>query len=104
MGHKKEERTSLIQRTQAERQKREDLRRKSACALKIQSFLRGAWVRHQQYKLQRISFDKAVSSIQGSKDIPAASDVRILLRKLLFFYSDSKDAQRLVRESALHLI
>jgi len=51
-----------------------------------------------QYELQRMDFDEAVSSIQGSKDIPTVSAVRILLRKLLFFYSNSKDAQRLVRK------
>lgn len=57
-----------------------------------------------QYELQRIDFDEAVSSIQGSKDIPAVSAVRILLRKLLFFHSNSKDTQRLVRKkfSTLH--
>lgn len=93
---KKEERKSLIQRTQAERQKREELRQKSASTLKIQAFLRGEWERHQQCELQRIDFDEAVSSIQGSKHIPTVSAVRILLRKLLFFYSNSKDAQRLI--------
>ena len=51
-----------------------------------------------QCELQRIDFDEAVSSIQGSKHIPTVSAVRILLRKLLFFYSNSKDAQRLVRK------
>lgn len=49
-----------------------------------------------QYELQRIDFDEVVSSIQASKDIPTASAVRILLRKFLFFHSNSKDAQRLV--------
>lgn len=93
---KKEARTSLIQRTQAERQKREDLRRQNANALKIQSFLRGEWVRHQQYELQRTSFDKAMYSVDKSKDTPAACDVRVLLRRLLFFHSHSKDTQRLI--------
>ena len=53
-----------------------------------------------------MDFDEAVSSIQGSKDIPTVLAVRILLRKLLFFYSNSKDAQRLVRKklSILHFV
>ena len=57
-----------------------------------------------QYELQRIDFDEAISTIQGSKDIPAASAVRVLLRKLLFFHSDSKDTQRLVRVQTQHFI
>lgn len=93
---KKEQKSSLIQRTQAERQKREDLRRKTASVIIIQSFLRGERVRHQQYELQRISFDKAVSSIPGSKDTPTADVIRNILRKLLFFHSDSKDKERLI--------
>ena len=36
--------------------------------------------------------------VEKSKVIPAAPDVKILLQRLLFFYSHSKDSQRLVRE------
>ncbi|XP_068726665.1 ubiquitin-protein ligase E3C-like [Montipora capricornis] len=94
---KKEQRTSLIQRTQAERQKREELRRQNASALKIQSFLRAEHVRHQQYDLQRQSFDETIHAIEKTKSIVASSsDVRNLLRSLLFFYSHSKDTERLI--------
>ena len=51
-----------------------------------------------QYELQRISFDEAVSSIKRSKDTPTADVIRNVLRMLLFFYSDSKDTQRLVKK------
>ncbi|CAH3047243.1 unnamed protein product [Porites evermanni] len=93
---KKEQRTSLIQRTQAERQKREELRRQNASALKIQSFLRGEWIRHQQYEFHRGAFDEKMNSVEKSKVIPAAPDVKILLQRLLFFYCHSKDSQRLI--------
>ena len=52
-----------------------------------------------QYELQRISFDKAVSSLEGSKDTPTADVIRNILRKLLFFHSDSKDKERLVKKN-----
>ncbi|CAH3116272.1 unnamed protein product [Pocillopora meandrina] len=62
----------------------------------IQSIIHGKRVRRQQYELQRISFDEAVSSLEGFKDTPTADAIRNMLRKLLFFYSDSKDTQRLI--------
>ena len=38
-----------------------------------------------------------MNSVEKSKVIPAAPNVKILLQRLLFFYSHSKDSQRLVR-------
>ena len=56
-----------------------------------------------QYELQRISFDEAVTSLEGFKDTPTVDAIRNMLRKLLFFYSDSKDTQRLVKK-LMHVI
>ena len=56
-----------------------------------------------QYELQRISFDEAVTSLEGFKDTPTADAIRNMLRKLLFFYSDSKDTHRLVKK-LMHVI
>ena len=49
-----------------------------------------------QYELQRISFDEAISSLKGSKDTLTADAIRNMLRKLLFFYSESKDTLQLL--------
>ena len=38
-----------------------------------------------------------MNSVEKSKVMPAAPNVKILLQRLLFFYSHSKDSQRLVR-------
>ncbi|CAH3116275.1 unnamed protein product [Pocillopora meandrina] len=94
---KKEGRSSLLQRVRARRKEREDKNYTTNCdATTVQSIFRGKRVRCQQYELQRISFDEAISSLEGSKDTPTADAIRNMLRKLLFFYSDSKDTQRLI--------
>ncbi|XP_067028528.1 ubiquitin-protein ligase E3C-like [Acropora muricata] len=94
---KKEQRASLIRRSQAERQRREELRKQNASALKIQSFVRGEQTRHQQYDIQRQSFDSTLQAIEKSKSVAASSSVvKTLLRSLLFFYSHSEDSQRLI--------
>lgn len=50
-----------------------------------------------QYEFHRGAFDEKMNSVEKSKVIPAAPDVKILLQRLLFFYCHSKDSQRLVR-------
>ena len=50
-----------------------------------------------QYEFHRNAFDETMNSVEKSKVIPAAPDVKIIVQRLLFFYSHSKDNQRLVR-------
>ncbi|XP_032221291.2 ubiquitin-protein ligase E3C [Nematostella vectensis] len=92
---KKEQRNDLIQRAQEERQRREDQRLRILSAIKIQSFLRAQHVCYQQYCQQRAIFDEEVKSYQKAK-VPDPQFVTVLTRRLLFFFSTSKDTKRLV--------
>ncbi|VTJ55619.1 Hypothetical predicted protein [Marmota monax] len=94
----KEEKASLLHRTQEERRKREEERRRLKNAIIIQSFIRGYRDRKQQYSLQRSAFDRCAHSAQsgGTFSITSAPNLTLLVRQLLFFYKQSEDAKRLI--------
>uniref|UniRef100_A0A9J7YPJ5 HECT-type E3 ubiquitin transferase n=1 Tax=Cyprinus carpio carpio TaxID=630221 RepID=A0A9J7YPJ5_CYPCA len=95
---RKEEKASLLHRTQEERRKREDERKRLKNAIIIQSYIRGYQDRKQQYAIQRGCFDRCVCQCQSGSG-PQLTDSAILsqlARQLLFFYRLSEDRQRMI--------
>ncbi|KAL7875505.1 hypothetical protein AOLI_G00104680 [Acnodon oligacanthus] len=95
---RKEEKASLLHRTQEERRKREDERKRLKNAIIIQSYIRGFHERKRQHAVQRSHFDRCVSQAQSASG-PALTDsatLSLLVRQLLFFYRHSEDTQRLI--------
>ncbi|XP_062850560.1 ubiquitin-protein ligase E3C isoform X2 [Trichomycterus rosablanca] len=95
---RKEEKASLLHRTQEERRKREDERKRLKNAITIQSYIRGFQERKRQHGVQRSQFDRCVCESQGSSGLTLSdgAPLSLLARKLLFFYRHSEDAQRLI--------
>ncbi|XP_060721111.1 ubiquitin-protein ligase E3C-like [Tachysurus vachellii] len=95
---KKEQKVSLLHRTQEERRKREDGRKRLKNAIIIQSYIRGLQERKRQYGIQRSHFDRCVCESQCSSGstLPDSSLLTLLIRRLLFFYHNSKDTPRLI--------
>ncbi|GAA6080930.1 ubiquitin-protein ligase E3C isoform X1, partial [Tachysurus ichikawai] len=94
---KKEQKASLLHRTQEERRKREDERKRLKNAIIIQSYIRGFQERKRQYGIQRSHFDRCVCESQCSSGstLTDSSLLTLLIRRLLFFYHNSKDTPRL---------
>ncbi|XP_072307055.1 ubiquitin-protein ligase E3C [Eucyclogobius newberryi] len=95
---KKEEKASLLHRTQEERRKREDERKRLKNAIIIQSFIRRYQDLKRQYAFQRACFDECVNQTQalGSQFVLDGPSLCLLSRRLIFFYRQSTDAQRLI--------
>ncbi|XP_071954311.1 ubiquitin-protein ligase E3C-like isoform X2 [Antedon mediterranea] len=91
---KKEAKEALLQRNHEERKRREESRRKVQSALKIQSFVRGCLRRNQLRQEARSQFDVCIRQLQ-KKNVNGDSLV-LLLKKLLFFYKQKCDGNRLV--------
>ncbi|TRY88691.1 hypothetical protein DNTS_026130 [Danionella cerebrum] len=94
----KEEKASLLHRTQEERRKREDERRRLKNSIIIQSYVRGFQERKQQYAIQRSSFDHCVCQCQtpSGPQLTDSATLSQLVRRLLFFYRHSEDRQRMI--------
>ncbi|XP_040320440.1 ubiquitin-protein ligase E3C isoform X2 [Herpailurus yagouaroundi] len=94
----KEEKASLLHRTQEERRKREEERRRLKNAIIIQSFIRGYRDRKQQHSIQRSAFDRYASASQsgGTFSIASGPNLTLLVRRLLFFYKQNEDSKRLI--------
>eukprot|EP00062_Callorhinchus_milii_P022092 gi/632979508/ref/XP_007906509.1/ PREDICTED: ubiquitin-protein ligase E3C [Callorhinchus milii] len=94
---RKEEKASLLHRTQEERRKREEERRRQRNAVIIQSYVRGYRDRKQQHAIQRSEFDNCVSLVRpgGDFSISDGYNLIVLIRKLLFFYKQNEDSDRL---------
>ncbi|XP_047679042.1 ubiquitin-protein ligase E3C isoform X1 [Tachysurus fulvidraco] len=95
---KKEQKASLLHRTQEERRKREDERKRLKNAIIIQSYIRGFQERKRQYGIQRSHFDRCVCDCQCSSGSTLTDSglLPLLIRRLLFFYHNSKDTPRLI--------
>ncbi|XP_075068217.1 ubiquitin-protein ligase E3C [Mixophyes fleayi] len=93
---RKEEKASLLHRTQEERRKREEERRRLKNAIIIQSFIRGYKDRKQQYSIQRSEFDYCANSPTFSVTSGDGTILTLLVRKLLFFYTQNEDSNRLI--------
>ncbi|XP_064626388.1 ubiquitin-protein ligase E3C-like isoform X2 [Lineus longissimus] len=89
---RKDQTADLLLRNQKERQKREDQRKRLSSAIKIQSFYRGATTRASQKNVERERFDAVFTKTQRKQTY---MELHLLTKKLLFFYSDATDSQRL---------
>lgn len=90
---KVEDRSELIRRAQAERQKREEQRRKLNSVKVIQALVRSFLSRTCEKKSQRADFDLIVTN---SSTNVSWSQLCALSSKLLFFYSQDVDGSRLL--------
>ncbi|GLV39004.1 uncharacterized protein CBL_06003 [Carabus blaptoides fortunei] len=88
---RKESRDLLLKRAHLERQKREEQRRKLQSTLLIQSCIRSYLVRQRKKREERLSFDENEPVCDNT------ASLKVLLRKLLFFYDPHKDLNRLLR-------
>uniref|UniRef100_A0A3Q2XY11 Ubiquitin-protein ligase E3C n=1 Tax=Hippocampus comes TaxID=109280 RepID=A0A3Q2XY11_HIPCM len=84
---------SLLHRTQEERRKREDERKRLKSAIIIQSYVRGYQDLKRQYAIQRATFDECANQTPHILEAPTLS---LLSRRLIFFYRQSVDANRLI--------
>lgn len=88
------ERNELLQHARQQRQKREEHRKRTRSTILIQAFCRSYLTRKKIKGIERIKFDGIV---QDLKSQPLSENVlNILVKKLLFFYSEEEDRNRLV--------
>lgn len=98
---RKQERSELLIRAQNERQKREEFRKRLNSTVLIQACVRGFLVRQKEKRFQRELFDKAFERRNGQTlDDNCLNN---LIQKLLFFYNEKIDGERLVTISQLLL-
>ncbi|XP_033636657.1 ubiquitin-protein ligase E3C-like [Asterias rubens] len=96
---KKEPTSSLLQRNQDERKKRQEERNKQLSATRIQSFLRGSLSRQRLKAELRRQWDVQMGRVQGGSASTATSldpDTLLALQShLVMFFNESVDSQRL---------
>ncbi|XP_013415236.1 ubiquitin-protein ligase E3C [Lingula anatina] len=94
---KKEEKDTLLQRAQAEREKREAFRQQNASVTKISAFYRSACVRRKWKSDLRAAFDRYIGELNKVKQSTAnVNRVAELIRRLLFFFEEDQDSDRLL--------
>lgn len=91
---RRDERAVLLQHAQLERLKREQQRKKHDAALKIQARIRSFITRRLVCALKRREFDEAQQAV-GRRNL-SLEELVPYLRKLLFFYDHTLDANRLI--------
>ncbi|CAH1243767.1 UBE3C [Branchiostoma lanceolatum] len=94
---RKEPRDELLKRAQEEREKREEQRRRQNASITIQSYTRGMWVRNEQKDHQRMLYDACLMDMERGQVTPDPSNLSWLARRLLFFYTQQQDTDRLVK-------
>ncbi|CAD5111600.1 DgyrCDS895 [Dimorphilus gyrociliatus] len=95
------DRDSLLRKTQEERQKREQLRKKNLAATIIQASYRSWCVRSRLKNEMRTEFDKDINLLITTKNDPEIQHPLNLLRRLVFFYDKNKDRDRLNSRTGL---
>lgn len=91
---KRDEKAVLLQHAQLERLKREQQRKKHDAALRIQSYVRSFVTRKLICAQKRREFDEAQQAA-GRRNLNL-DELVPYLRKLLFFYNHTFDANRLI--------
>lgn len=74
----------------------QEMRRRYNSTILIQAFVRGYLTRQQCKKIQRAAFDETVQQNNFVGHAPDEQTLSLLIRRLLFFYSEEEDASRLV--------
>ncbi|XP_014356557.2 ubiquitin-protein ligase E3C [Papilio machaon] len=98
-AQRKTDRDALILQSQQQRQKREEHRRRLNSTIKIQAFVRSYLTRKHYKQIEREQFD----TIFPRANPDDQNLVSLLVAKILFFYDDRKDFNRLVSISQLLL-
>ncbi|XP_013176947.1 PREDICTED: ubiquitin-protein ligase E3C [Papilio xuthus] len=98
-AQRKTDRDALILQSQQQRQKREEHRRRLNSTIKIQAFVRSYLIRKHCKEVEREQFD----TIFPGANPEDQNLVSLLVAKILFFYDDRKDFNRLVSISQLLL-
>ncbi|CAG4977925.1 unnamed protein product [Parnassius apollo] len=98
-AQRKTDRDSLILQSQQQRQKREEHRRRLNSTIKIQAYVRSYLTRKHCKQNTREQFDNIFPRANADNQILVSS----LVAKILFFYDDQKDFNRLVSISQLLL-
>lgn len=91
---RRNDRSVLLQHAQVERLKREQQRKKYDAALTIQAYVRGFVTRKLVCAQKRSEFDEAQQAV-GRRNL-SLEELVLYLRKLLFFYNYTSDANRLI--------
>lgn len=88
------QRDQLVAKARQERLEREQQRKRNRCSIVIQAHIRSFLRRCQEKKKQRSDFDRLLKG-SGKSGINLQA-LELATRKLLFFYYQSEDSQRLV--------
>ncbi|XP_052758997.1 ubiquitin-protein ligase E3C [Galleria mellonella] len=98
-AQRKTDRNALILQSQQQRQKREEHRKRLNSTIKIQAYIRSFLIRKHCKQDAREQFDKYFLGANPDDQVLISS----LVAKVLFFYDDKQDCQRLVSISQLLL-
>lgn len=88
----KQDRVSILKNAQVQRQRREQIRKETSSAIKIQSRIRSFLERTRSKKVERLNFDNHLR-VFGLK---SAHDLEYLLKRMVFFYEFGVDGDRLI--------
>ncbi|CAH1772399.1 unnamed protein product [Owenia fusiformis] len=91
---KKEQKDVLLENARAERQKREDSRKQTQAAIKIQSYIRGSWARKNKREACRLQYDGNLGQLSSNR--ATQEQLVFLIRNLVYCYRTELDQQRLV--------
>lgn len=88
----KQDRVSILKNAQVQRQRREQIRKETSSAIKIQSRIRSFLERNRTKKAERVNFDNHFR-VFGLKN---ENDLEYLLKRIVFFYEFGVDGDRLI--------
>lgn len=90
-------RDSIIKKSQEQRQKRSELRKQTASATQIQSYIRSFLTRKHTKSSERTNFDEFLrlrkNNLEANFD---ANEISYVLQRFVFFYDSGQDSDRLV--------
>ncbi|CAH2050679.1 unnamed protein product, partial [Iphiclides podalirius] len=98
-AQRKTDRDALILQSQQQRQKREEHRRRLNSTIKIQAYVRSYLTRKHSKQYEREKFDYIFPKTNPDNQVLVSS----LVSKILFFYDEQKDYNRLISISQLLL-
>lgn len=90
------ERNELLQHARQQRLKREEHRKRTRSTILIQAFVRSYLTRKKIKEIERNKFDTFVQDLKNQT--LTENILNQLVKKLLFFYSEEEDGNRLVSE------
>lgn len=88
----KQDRVSILKNAQVQRQRREQVRKETSSAIRIQSRIRSFLERIRTKKQERLNFDNHLR-VFGIKN---EHDLEYLLKRIVFFYEFGVDGDRLI--------